>query len=127
MGAHVASLASSPLRRHEMPGKVWQAKETKPAPAIGWRKIPPNDLTTADWMSRRAGQTTLVAGKRPPDQGTKGNGSAPRTICHKDPWASPKNRTCLPLRMANAACFFAPRYWKIDLYSIHAALDSYEG
>lgn len=95
----------------------------------------PNDLTTADWMSRRAGQTTLVATSssetRSPQDGRRSEGMN---------WNQIGRALYLPQElmgfaegsglvflagMANAARFFAPPYWKIEQAVKRAAKNPY--
>jgi type IV secretion system protein VirD4 len=83
----------------------------------------PNDLTTADWMSRRAGQTTLVATNTSetmsPATGQMNEGTS---------WTQISRALYLPHElmgftegtglfwlagMANGVRYFAPPYWKI--------------
>ncbi|WP_426422557.1 type IV secretory system conjugative DNA transfer family protein [Bradyrhizobium genosp. A] len=84
----------------------------------------PNDLTTADWMSRRAGQTTLIAANTSesltPETGRKSESMS---------WNQVGRALYLPHQlmgftegtglfflagMENTTRFFAPPYWKID-------------
>ena len=83
----------------------------------------PNDLTTADWMSRRAGQTTLVAENSSQSRQAQGHSSESTS------WQQVGRALYLPYElmgfaegsgllflagMANGVRFFAPPYWKID-------------
>jgi type IV secretion system protein VirD4 len=95
----------------------------------------PNDLTTADWMSRRAGQTTLIAANTSenlsPATGQKSEGTS---------WNQISRALYLPHElmgfaegtglfwlagMANGVRFFAPPYWKIDQCTERAARNPY--
>ena len=95
----------------------------------------PNDLTTADWMSRRAGQTTLVAANTSetlsPATGQMSEGTS---------WTQISRALYLPHElmgfaegtglfflagMANGVRFFAPPYWKIDQTAKRAATNPY--
>jgi type IV secretion system protein VirD4 len=95
----------------------------------------PNDLTTADWMSRRAGQTTLVAENmsesRSPESGLRNQGTS---------WQQVGRALYLPQElmgfaegsgllwlagMANGVRFFAPPYWKIEQCAGRAARNPY--
>lgn len=97
----------------------------------------PNDLTTADWMSRRAGQTTLVASNTSenlsPATGQKSEGTS---------WNQISRALYLPHElmgfaegtglfwlagMANSTRFFGPPYWKIDQCAKRAATNPYYG
>ena len=97
----------------------------------------PNDLTTADWMSRRAGQTTLIASNTSenlsPATGQKSEGTS---------WNQISRALYLPHElmgfaegtglfwlagMANGVRFFAPPYWKIDQCAKRAASNPYYG
>ena len=84
----------------------------------------PNDLTTADWMSRRAGQTTLVA---PNTSETLSPGTG--KVSESTSWTQISRALYLPHElmgfaegtglfflagMANGVRFFAPPYWKIE-------------
>ena len=95
----------------------------------------PNDLTTADWMSRRAGQTTLVAANTSetlsPATGQTSEGTS---------WTQISSALYLPQElmgfaegtglfflagMANGVRYFAPPYWKIASYAKRAAINPY--
>jgi type IV secretion system protein VirD4 len=95
----------------------------------------PNDLTTADWMSRRGGQTTLVASNTSenlsPATGQKSEGTS---------WNQVSRALYLPHElmgftegtglfwlagMANGVRFFAPPYWKIDRCAKRARRNPY--
>jgi type IV secretion system protein VirD4 len=95
----------------------------------------PNDLTTADWMSRRAGQTTLIAANTSENvtsaTGQKSEGTS---------WNQVGRALYLPHElmgfaegtglfwlagMANGVRFFAPPYWKIDSCAKRAARNPY--
>lgn len=88
----------------------------------------PNDLTTADWMSRRAGQTTVVAKGFSRNSGTsfgdrtsmsEGSGTSDQQVAR--PLYLPHELFGLEEGMGllwlaglgNGARFFAPSYWKI--------------
>jgi type IV secretion system protein VirD4 len=95
----------------------------------------PNDLTTADWMSRRAGQTTLIASNTSenvtPGTGQRSEGTS---------WNQISRALYLPHElmgfaegtglfwlagMANGVRFFAPPYWKIESCVKRAARNPY--
>ena len=95
----------------------------------------PNDLTTADWMSRRAGQTTLISASTSeslsPATGQKSEGTN---------WGQINRALYLPhdlmgfaqgtglfwvAGMANGVRFFAPPYWKIEQSAKRAATNPY--
>jgi len=95
----------------------------------------PNDLTTADWMSRRAGQTTLVAANTSetlsPATGQMSEGTS---------WTQISRALYLPHElmgfaegtglfwlagMANGVRYFAPPYWKIEQAAKRAARNPY--
>jgi len=95
----------------------------------------PNDLTTADWMSRRGGQTTLVAANTSenlsPATGQRSEGTS---------WNQISRALYLPHElmgfaegtglfwlagMANGVRFFAPPYWKIEQCAKRAARNPY--
>src|SRR5271165_1813676 len=95
----------------------------------------PNDLTTADWMSRRAGQTTLVAENssetRSMENGLRNLGTS---------WQQVGRALYLPQElmgfaegsgllflagMANGVRFFAPPYWKIEQCAGRAGRNPY--
>ena len=97
----------------------------------------PNDLTTADWMSRRAGQTTLVAANTSetlsPATGQMSEGTS---------WTQISRALYLPHElmgfaegtglfwlagMANGVRYFAPPYWKIQSAAKRAARNPYYG
>jgi type IV secretion system protein VirD4 len=97
----------------------------------------PNDLTTADWMSRRAGQTTLIASNTSenvtPGTGQRSEGTS---------WNQISRALYLPHElmgfaegtglfwlagMANGVRFFAPPYWKIESCVKRAAKNPYYG
>jgi type IV secretion system protein VirD4 len=82
----------------------------------------PNDLTTADWMSRRRGQATMLAPSSSESRSPKGKRS------DTTGWAQIGRPLYLPQElmgfaegtgllwlagMANGVRFFAPPYWKI--------------
>lgn len=95
----------------------------------------PNDLTTADWMSRRAGQTTLIAANTSenlsPATGQRSEGTS---------WNQIGRALYLPHQlmgfaegtglfwlagMANGVRFFAPPYWKTEQCVKRAATNPY--
>ena len=95
----------------------------------------PNDLTTADWMSRRGGQTTRIAANTSENlssaTGQKSEGTS---------WNQISRALYLPHElmgfaegtglfwlagMANSTRFFAPPYWKIDQCAKRAAKNPY--
>jgi type IV secretion system protein VirD4 len=97
----------------------------------------PNDLTTADWMSRRAGQTTLIAANTSEnisaDKGQRSEGTS---------WTQVARALYLPHElmgfaegtglfwlagMANGVRFFAPPYWKIEQCAKRASPNPYYG
>jgi type IV secretion system protein VirD4 len=97
----------------------------------------PNDLTTADWMSRRGGQTTLIASNTSenvsPGTGQRSEGTS---------WNQISRALYLPHElmgfaegtglfwlagMANGVRFFAPPYWKIESCVKRAARNPYYG
>jgi type IV secretion system protein VirD4 len=95
----------------------------------------PNDLTTADWMSRRAGQTTLVAANSSENL-TPATGQRSESMS----WTQISCALYLPRElmgfaegtglfwlagMANGVRFFAPPYWKIETCAECAALNPY--
>ena len=94
----------------------------------------PNDLTTADWMSRRAGQTTLVAENSSQSRQAQGHSSESTS------WQQVGRALYLPYElmgfaegsgllflagMANGVRFFAPPYWKIDACAARAGRNPY--
>ncbi len=94
----------------------------------------PNDLTTADWMSRRAGQTTLVAENSSQSRQAQGHSSESTS------WQQVGRALYLPYElmgfaegsgllflagMANGVRFFAPPYWKIDACAQRAGRNPY--
>jgi type IV secretion system protein VirD4 len=95
----------------------------------------PNDLTTADWMSRRGGQTTLIASNTSenvtPATGQRNEGTS---------WNQVGRALYLPHElmgfaegtglfwlagMSNGVRFFAPPYWKIAPCAKRAAKNPY--
>lgn len=95
----------------------------------------PNDLTTADWMSRRAGQTTLVAANTSENVAAS-TGQRNEGIS----WNQVSRALYLPHElmgftegtglfwlagMANGVRFFAPPYWKIEQCAERAAPNPY--
>jgi type IV secretion system protein VirD4 len=97
----------------------------------------PNDLTTADWMSRRAGQTTLLAPSTSESLAAQGNRSE-TTGWHQVSRALYLTQELMGFAegtgllwlagMANGVRFFAPPYWKIELAAKRAANNPcYEG
>jgi type IV secretion system protein VirD4 len=95
----------------------------------------PNDLTTADWMSRRAGQTTLIAantsenlasatGQR--SEGTSWNQIGRALHLPHELMGFAEGTGLLWLAgMANSVRFFAPPYWKIEQAAKRAAKNPY--
>jgi type IV secretion system protein VirD4 len=95
----------------------------------------PNDLTTADWMSRRAGLTTRLAANQSENvQGATGHRSEGTS------WTQVSRALYLPHElmgftegsglfwlagMSNGVRFFAPPYWKIDRCRERAAASPY--
>jgi type IV secretion system protein VirD4 len=94
----------------------------------------PNDLTTADWMSRRAGQTTLVAENSSESRQAQGHRNETTS------WQQVGRALYLPYElmgfaegsgllflagMANGVRFFAPPYWKIDACKQRAGRNPY--
>jgi type IV secretion system protein VirD4 len=96
-----------------------------------------NDLTTADWMSRRAGQTTLLAPSASESlvaQGhrseTTGWNQVSRALYLTQELKGFAEGTGLfwLAGMANGVSFFAPPYWKIEQAAKRAARNPcYEG
>jgi type IV secretion system protein VirD4 len=95
----------------------------------------PNDLTTADWMSRRAGQTTLIAANA-----SENLSSATGQRSEGTSWNQISRALYLPHElmgfaegtglfwlagMANGVRFFAPPYWKIEQAAKRAAKNPY--
>jgi type IV secretion system protein VirD4 len=95
----------------------------------------PNDLTTAGWMSKRAGQTTLLAAN-------SGASFSPATGQRSESvnWNQIGRALYLPQElmgfaegsgllwlagMANSVRFFAPPYWKIEACAQRAARNPY--
>jgi type IV secretion system protein VirD4 len=84
----------------------------------------PNDLTTADWMSRRAGLTTLLAPSasesRSHESGQRSEGTSWQQIGRalylpQELMGFTEGSGLLWLAgMANGVRFFAPPYWKIE-------------
>ena len=96
----------------------------------------PNDLTTADWMSRRAGQATMLAPSSSESRSPKGERS------ETTGWNQFGRPLYLPQElmgfaegtgllwlagMANGVRFFAPPYWKIEQAEKRAAKNPYYG
>ena len=94
----------------------------------------PNDLTTADWMSRRAGQATMLAPSSSESRSPKGDRSESRS------WSQFGRPLYLPQElmgfaegtgllwlagMANGVRFFAPPYWLIEQAAKRAARNPY--
>jgi type IV secretion system protein VirD4 len=94
----------------------------------------PNDLTTADWMSRRAGQTTLLAPSTSESRAAQGQRSEGMS------WQQIGRALYLPQElmgfaegsgllwlagMANGVRFFAPPYWKIEQAAQRAGRNPY--
>jgi type IV secretion system protein VirD4 len=94
----------------------------------------PNDLTTADWMSRRAGQATMLAPSSSESRSPKGERSESTS------WSQIGRPLYLPQElmgfaegtgllwlagMANGVRFFAPPYWKIEQAAKRATRNPY--
>jgi type IV secretion system protein VirD4 len=94
----------------------------------------PNDLTTADWMSRRSGQATMLAPSSSESRSPKGERS------ESTGWSQIGRPLYLPQElmgfaegtgllwlagMANGVRFFAPPYWKIEQAEKRAAKNPY--
>ena len=94
----------------------------------------PNDLSTADWMSRRAGQATVLAPSSSESRSPKGERSESAS------WSQIARPLYLPQEltgfaegtgllwlagMANGVRFFAPPYWKIEQAAKRAARNPY--
>ena len=95
----------------------------------------PNDLTTADWMSRRAGQTTVIAASSGESRSPHGGRPGESTN-----WSQVGRPLYLPQElmgfaegtgllflagMANGVRFFAPPYWKIEQCAKRAGRNPY--
>jgi type IV secretion system protein VirD4 len=95
----------------------------------------PNDLTTADWMSRRAGQTTLLASNTSesvtPGTGQRSEGiswnqiSRALYLTHELMGFAEGTGLFWLAGMANGVRFFAPPYWKIEQCAKRAAPNPY--
>jgi type IV secretion system protein VirD4 len=95
----------------------------------------PNDLTTADWMSRRAGQTTLIAANTSENlssaTGQKSEGTSWNQISralhlpHELMGFAEGTGLFWLAGMANGVRFFAPPYWKIEQAAKRAARNPY--
>jgi len=95
----------------------------------------PNDLTTVGWISRRAGQTTLLAentsenvahdtGRR--SEGTSWNQIARAVYLTHELMGFAEGTGLIFLAgMANGTRFFAPPYWKIEQASARAKPNPY--
>jgi len=94
----------------------------------------PNDLTTADWMSRRAGKTTVIA------ESSNLNGEHDGRQRAGKSWGQVGRPLYLPQEMMgfaegtgllflsgmeNGVRFFAPPYWKIEQAAKRAAKNPY--
>ena len=94
----------------------------------------PNDLTTAKWMSERAGQATMLAPSSSESRSPKGERS------ETTGWSQFGRPLYLPQElmgfaegtgllflagMANGVRFFAPPYWKIEQAKARAARNPY--
>jgi type IV secretion system protein VirD4 len=94
----------------------------------------PNDLTTAKWMSERAGQATMLAPSSSESRSPKGERSESTS------WSQFGRPLYLPQElmgfaegtgllwlagMANGVRFFAPPYWKIEQAAKRAARNPY--
>jgi type IV secretion system protein VirD4 len=94
----------------------------------------PNDLTTADWMSRRGGQTTLLAPSASESLAAQGHRSE-TTGWHQVGRALYLQQELMGFAegtgllwlagMANGVRFFAPPYWKIEQAAKRAAKNPY--
>jgi type IV secretion system protein VirD4 len=88
----------------------------------------PNDLTTADWMSRRSGQTTVIAksvgersganasGSRASDSASWNQVARPTFLTHELMGFEQGTGLLWLAGMADGVRFFAPPYWKIDQF-----------
>ena len=94
----------------------------------------PNDLTTADWMSRRAGQATVLAPSSSESRSPKGErsestswGQIARPLYQPQELMGFAEGTGLLwlAGMANGVRFFAPPYWKIEQAAKRAARNPY--
>ena len=95
----------------------------------------PNDLTTADWMSRRAGQTTLIASSTSenlsPATGQRSEGTSWNQIGralyppHELMGFAEGTGLFWLAGTANSVRFFAPPYWKIEQCAKRAAPNPY--
>ena len=95
----------------------------------------PNDLTTADWLSRRAGQTTLLASGSSESRSAQGvdrgkstswNPVARSLYLPDELMGFPEGTGLLFLAgEKNGARFFAPPYWKIEQAHGRAAKNPY--
>ena len=94
----------------------------------------PNDMTTAEWMSRRAGKATVLAPSSSESRSPKGERSESAS------WSQIARPLYLPQEltgfaegtgllwlagMANGVRFFAPPYWKIEQAAKRAARNPY--
>lgn len=95
----------------------------------------PNDLTTADWISRRAGQTTLIAANASESRSAESGQRSESTS-----WSQVGRALYLPQELmgfaegtglvflaglANGVRFFAPPYWKIEQAKARAKPNPY--
>jgi type IV secretion system protein VirD4 len=94
----------------------------------------PNDLTRADWMSRRAGQTTLLAPSasenrapgQPLSEGTSWHQVGRALYLPQELMGFSEGSGVLWLAgMANGVRFFSPPYWKIDQAAKRAGRNPY--
>jgi type IV secretion system protein VirD4 len=95
----------------------------------------PNDLTTADWMSRRSGKTTVVVTSTnehrphaggPPSQGTSWNQVGRPLYLPQELMGFAEGTGLLWLAgMSNGVRFFAPPYWKIEQAAKRASRNPY--
>jgi type IV secretion system protein VirD4 len=95
----------------------------------------PNDLTTAKWMSERAGVTTVVASNFGENRSPHGGRPSESTNWHEigRPLYLPHELMGMPqgtgllflAGMANAVRFFAPPYWKIASCAARAGKNPY--
>ena len=94
----------------------------------------PNDLTTAKWMSERAGQATMLAPSSSESRSPKGERSQTsgwnefgRPLYLPQELMGFAEGSCLLwlAGMANGVRFFAPPYWKIEQAAKRAARNPY--
>jgi type IV secretion system protein VirD4 len=97
----------------------------------------PNDLTTAEWMSRRAGETTVVTAGYNQGEGSSAQGQNSTTGTSyqqaKRPLFLPQELMELgegsglmwPSGTSKSVPFFAPSYWQIPACRSHASPNPY--